>query len=598
MDSTIAEGLGPDDPREIGPFTIIGLLGTGGMGEVYLGTSETGYVAVKRVRPRLVSVERFQREVGLLYRVPEGVGPGVLASDSTASRPWFAAEYVPGLTVDEAVRLRGPLPADALWLLLAGIATRLRAVHEAGIVHRDLKPANVMIVRDGVKLIDFGIARAVDQARLTRTGGSYGTRGFTAPEQENGDEAVGAAADVYSLAALLLYAASGRTPGLVPDIEPMRSVDVDLATVIESCLAADPAARPTAASLADSARAHLAAADGDADADASASADASTAAWPPELTERIATRFAFAATPVSRMETLPPPDLDPTDESASGSEAVPAQAPTATDVAASTPAAAPSAAFSSAATTSSSIDPTRKSHRPSRRRTLLFLPGAAVLVIAGITAFVLMPSSSTPSHLTGQSTGTTTNATSSATGPTQTSTTTASPSSTTSPSAHASGASPDTEGTTSLPGGGTGTTAASSGGVTTATSGSAPGVHPTSSSVTGVSGGDDKTKVPGSEADTDWVGNDAACSAWLDDDGSGGLAGVLNTSLTQSCVAELYRSDGVHYTFSASWGAQKTNFIPVAGDTMWICVWHADDQSADEVCSPRFAMSGTTPVKQ
>lgn len=581
MDSTIAEGLGADDPREIGPFTIIGLLGTGGMGEVYLGTSETGYVAVKRVRPRLVSGERFQREVGLLYRVPEGVGPGVLASDSTASRPWFATEYVPGLTVDEAVRLRGPLPADALWLLLRETAGRLRAVHEAGIVHRDLKPANVMIVRDGVKLIDFGIARAVDQARLTRTGGSYGTRGFTAPEQENGDEAVGPPADIFSLAALLLYAASGRTPGLVPDVEAMRSVDDDLATVIESCLAADPEARPTAASLADAAGAHV-----------------SSAAWPEELTERIAIRFAFAATPVSRMETLPPPDVGPVPESASESASVPAQVPAPTDDAAAISAAGPSAP-APAAPAPSSIDPTRKSHRSSRRRTLLLLPVAAVLVIAGIAAFVLMPSSSTPSHLAGQSTGVTTSATSPASGQAQTSTTSASPTSSTSPSAHTSGAGPETEGTTALPGGGSGTSATSPGGATTTRSSPAPGgVHPTSSSIAGVSGGDDKTQVPGSEADADWVGNDAACSAWLDDDGSGGLAGVLNTSLTQSCVAELYRSDGVHYTFSASWGAQKTDFIPVGDDTMWICVWHADDQSNGEACSPHFAMSGTTPVRQ
>jgi len=245
MDRTIAEPLGPDDPREIGQFTIIGLLGTGGMGEVYLGTTGEDYVAVKRVRPRLVSGERFKREVGILYRVPVGVAPSVLATDGTVSRPWFAAEYVPGLTVDEAVRLHGPLPADTLWLLLAETAAQLNKVHEIGIVHRDLKPANVMLVRDGVKLIDFGIARAADQARLTRSGGSYGTRGFTAPEQEAGDENVASPADVYALGALMLYAASGRTPGVVPDVEAMRSVDADLANIIESCFAEQPDARPT-----------------------------------------------------------------------------------------------------------------------------------------------------------------------------------------------------------------------------------------------------------------------------------------------------------------------------------------------------------------
>ncbi|EFC82032.1 protein kinase [Parafrankia sp. EUN1f] len=124
------------------------------------------------------------------------------------------------------------------------------------------------------------------------------------------------------------------------------------------------------------------------------------------------------------------------------------------------------------------------------------------------------------------------------------------------------------------------------------------GPHLTSSAINGINGGDDTTQVPGSEADTYWVGGNATCSAWLSDNGSGALAGVLNTSLTQSCVAELFRSDGIAYTFSASWGARKTNFVPVAGYTMWICVWHADLRSSTEMCSPHFGMRGTTPVRQ
>ncbi|MCK9878693.1 protein kinase [Frankia sp. Ag45/Mut15] len=123
-------------------------------------------------------------------------------------------------------------------------------------------------------------------------------------------------------------------------------------------------------------------------------------------------------------------------------------------------------------------------------------------------------------------------------------------------------------------------------------------VRPTAFSISGINGGDDRTQVPGSEADTSWVGNNATCSAWLDNNGSGALAGVLNTSLTQSCVAELFRSDGMAYAFSASWGAKKTNFIPVAGYTMWICVWHADQQSTTEQCSPRFGMNGNVPVRK
>ena len=142
MDDDVAEALGPGDPREIGQFTIIGLLGSGGMGEVYLGTREGRYVAVKRVRPRMVSGERFNREVAILHRVPFGVAPSLLASDNTAPEPWFATEYVPGLTLDDAVRSHGPLTADELWLLLAETAAHLQTVHGAGIVHRDLKPAN------------------------------------------------------------------------------------------------------------------------------------------------------------------------------------------------------------------------------------------------------------------------------------------------------------------------------------------------------------------------------------------------------------------------------------------------------------------------
>ena len=240
MDEDVAHPLGPGDPRESGQFTIIGLLGAGGMGEVYLGTREGRYVAVKRVKPHLVSGERFNREVAILHRVPFGVAPSLLASDITAPEPWFATEYVPGLTVDEAVRAFGPLTAGALWLLLAETAAHLQAVHEAGIVHRDLKPANIMLVRDGVKLIDFGIALAGDQARLTRIGASSGTRGFTPPEQEAGDREVTAPADVYSLAATLVYGASARMPGVLPDVEPVRSLDAELAAVIEPCLSPVP----------------------------------------------------------------------------------------------------------------------------------------------------------------------------------------------------------------------------------------------------------------------------------------------------------------------------------------------------------------------
>ncbi|OLZ69372.1 serine/threonine protein kinase [Streptomyces sp. IMTB 2501] len=538
IDSTTAEPLGPDDPQEIGSFNIIGVLGTGGMGEVYLGASDKGYAAVKRVRPRLVSSERFEREVGILYRVPVGVGPRVLASDGTAERPWFATEYIPGLTVDEAVRLRGPLPTEALWLLLAEAAAQLRAVHALEIVHRDVKPGNVMLVRDGVKLIDFGIARAADQARLTRSGGSFGTQGFSAPEQQAGDEDVHAPADVYALGALLLYAASGRTPGVVPDVEPLRAVDAGLAAVIESCLATAPEARPTAGEMVEAARAHLA---------------VPPPTWPSEVMSRIASRRAFAATPVGKLETVPPPDLDadPKPETVPTSPALP--------------------------------------RRPRKR--LVLLPAAAVIAVGAVAAFLLVPSAS-PQHRASQSSDSASVPTRPVAGTTQAPS--ASPSRSASSTAK-SAPSPSVRTDTTVPPRASSPSSAS-GTVATAAS-SAAAVRPTSSSISGINGSDDSTQVKGSEADTDWFGNDAACSAWLDDNGSGELAGVLNTSLNQTCDATLYRSDGIAYTFHASWGAAKTSFLSDVGDTMWICVWNASNRS-DEQCSARFAMNGHTPVKQ
>ncbi|MFJ9086190.1 serine/threonine protein kinase [Streptomyces sp. NPDC102384] len=539
-DSTIAEALGADDPQEIGSFHIIGLLGVGGMGEVYLGASDKGYAAVKRVRPRLVAGERFEREVGLLYRVPAGVGPRVLASDSTAERPWFATEYVPGLTVDEAVRLRGPLPTEALWLLLAEAATHLSAVHASEIAHRDIKPGNVMLVRDGVQLIDFGIARAADQARLTKSGGSYGTQGFSAPEQQAGDENVGTPADVYSLGALVLYAASGRTPGVVPDIEPLRAVDADLATVIGACLATGPGSRPTAGEVAETTRAHQ---------------PVPPPSWPSEVMSRITSRRAFAATPVSKLETVPPPDPEaaPTPEAAPASTALP--------------------------------------HRPRTRR--LLLPAAAVVALGAVAAFVLVPSDSRHDGAARPSSDETVAA--------ATRTPAAGPSRSASPSEKSGHPTPTTPADKAGKADTTPPSASStrppSRSAPTAASPPATTPRVTSSSISGVNGSDDPAQVKGSEADTSWVGNNATCSAWLDDSGSGELAGVLNTSMNQSCGAALHRSDGLRYTFQASWGAAKTSFVSNVGHTMWICVWNASDRS-DEQCSAHFAMNGNTPVKE
>ena len=260
------------------------------MGEVYLGAADGQHAAVKLIRPQLVTPERFNSEIAIMHRVPPGVGPRMLAHDSTAARPWFAAEYIPGITLDEAVQGSGPLPSGALWLLLARTAAQLLEIHEAGIVHRDLKPANVMLVPDDVQLIDFGIARdGARRERLTGNGVSYGTPGFKAPEQHRDGGPVAAPADVYALGAMLVYAASGSQSG--PDAGPLHRVDAALAAVAERCLAGESRARPTAAELVKEARDRE---------------RARPLCWPPEVTRRIVAREYVARRLSTKLRTVPP----------------------------------------------------------------------------------------------------------------------------------------------------------------------------------------------------------------------------------------------------------------------------------------------------
>ncbi|HEY9372678.1 serine/threonine-protein kinase, partial [Streptomyces sp.] len=262
------------DPRRIGSFRLIGLLGAGGMGRVYLGCSQGepgrpgGYAAVKQVLPALAEdpdfLRHFGHELDNLARLPADVSARLLASDRTARPPWFATEYIPGITLSEAVRLHdGPLPGPSLWRLLRDAAAGLRAVHAADMVHRDLKPSNVMLTADGVTLIDFGVARAADQSRLTKTGMVVGTPAYMAPEQAVGGGRLTGAADVFALGSLLLYAANTRPPfgdgsGLdllyrivhtEPDLGALPETHPRLAAIVSSCLAKEPEDRPTAAEL-------------------------------------------------------------------------------------------------------------------------------------------------------------------------------------------------------------------------------------------------------------------------------------------------------------------------------------------------------------
>ncbi|MGP9019926.1 protein kinase domain-containing protein [Streptomyces sp. BR1] len=294
-----ATPLSPEDPRQIGAFPLAGVLGSGGMGRVYLGIAPGHYAAVKQVLPIVAEdpgfLRHFGQELDNLAKLPGGISARLLATDRTARPPWFATEYVPGITLAEAMELHGgPLPADSLWALLREMARCLEAVHALDMVHRDLKPSNVMLTTDGLNLIDFGIARAADQSKLTQTGMVIGTPGFMAPERASGAKQLTGASDVFSLGCLLGHAATGLAPfgegsGLdllyrivheEPDLDAVRNVDTELADLLLRCLAKDPSARPSATDLLELTSARVATQSGP---------------WPPTVAARIARRTEFTA---------------------------------------------------------------------------------------------------------------------------------------------------------------------------------------------------------------------------------------------------------------------------------------------------------------
>ncbi|MFF0590385.1 protein kinase [Streptomyces sp. NPDC003781] len=260
------EDLRAEDPREVGPYRLLKRLGGGGMGQVFLGHSRGGrLVAVKVVRAEYAADpdfrRRFAREVEAARQVGGFYTAHVVDADTGADPPWLASAYVPGPSLEAAVRRHGPLPERALGRLVSGLAEGLVAVHEREMVHRDLKPGNVLLAADGPRLIDFGIAQAAQETRLTGTGLAIGTPGFMAPEYVVAGEA-GPAADVFALGAVLAYAATGRAPfgtsaphavnyRAVHEEPDLTGVPAGLAELAAQCLAKDPAARPTPARILD-----------------------------------------------------------------------------------------------------------------------------------------------------------------------------------------------------------------------------------------------------------------------------------------------------------------------------------------------------------
>ncbi|MEU9388869.1 protein kinase [Streptomyces sp. NPDC048324] len=260
------EKLGAGDPRQIGAYRLLARLGAGGMGFVYLARSERGRtVAVKLVRRELAAQEefraRFRQEVQAARQVGGYWTAPVLDADTEAAVPWVATGYVAGPSLQQVVgHDHGALPERSVRILAAGLAHALKDIHAAGIVHRDLKPSNVLVTIDGPRVIDFGIARALETVTdggLTRTGALVGSPGFMAPEQVRGDR-ITPACDVFCLGSVLAYAATGALPfgtansGVhalmfrIAQEEPdLEGVPEGIADLVRDCLKKDPAARPT-----------------------------------------------------------------------------------------------------------------------------------------------------------------------------------------------------------------------------------------------------------------------------------------------------------------------------------------------------------------
>ncbi|MFJ5274637.1 protein kinase [Streptomyces sp. NPDC088358] len=251
--------LDGSDPSHIGRYRLVGRLGEGGMGRVYLARSPGGRpVAVKVINDHLRhdehALSRFRREVETLGTVRSAYTASLIDAELDTPPYWLATEYVPGPTLHAAVMTDGPLPADLARIMLAALAEGLDAIHVRGVWHRDLKPHNVILSATGPQLIDFGIARNSGPSDLTQVGSAMGSPGYIAPETITGSE-TGPGADVFALGATLAFAVTGRPPygdgsfaavsyrSVHGEID-LRGVESGVAELISACVHSDPAQRP------------------------------------------------------------------------------------------------------------------------------------------------------------------------------------------------------------------------------------------------------------------------------------------------------------------------------------------------------------------
>ncbi len=263
LEVRVAE-LQPGDPERVGPYRVIRRLGSGGMGHVFLGRSAGGRpVAVKVIRADLAADPefrvRFRREVEAARKVNGLYTAPLVDADLDGPTPWLAAAYVPGPSLADAVAAHGPLPPASVLMLAAGLAESLTAIHAAGVVHRDLKPSTVLLADDGPRVIDFGFSRAAEACTLTPTELVVGSPGYMSPEQAEGGE-VGPPSDVFSLGAVLAFAATGHGPfgagstaalrdHVGRDTPALDDASAEIRALVERCLTKDPSQRPTAHDL-------------------------------------------------------------------------------------------------------------------------------------------------------------------------------------------------------------------------------------------------------------------------------------------------------------------------------------------------------------
>src|SRR5579859_1641379 len=253
------------DPERIGPYTVLGRLGSGSMGQVFLGRSAAGrLVAVKTIRPELAEEAgfrtRFAQEVAAARKVSGVYTASVVDADPEADLPWLATAYVPAPSLARLVLACGPLPVSSVRWLAAGCAEALASIHSAGLVHRDLKPSNVLVAPDGPRVIDFGVARAAERIEVTAAQGAVGTPAYMAPEQARDTRQASMASDMFSLGATLLFAATGHAPyqgETVMDVlvrlatEPpdLTGLPEELTGMVTACLERAPRMRPSSSAM-------------------------------------------------------------------------------------------------------------------------------------------------------------------------------------------------------------------------------------------------------------------------------------------------------------------------------------------------------------